>query len=452
MKDKVKEFRDKHPWLDAAAGFLPFVGEAQDAHDFAHAAKKKDFAGMGLSLAMLVIPGFTASQVRALKKIGAEAVGTLSDGRHLIQLSNGKKVVGEIAEDTKGIFKKGSGFDADKVAKQAESEFKDNVSNPFLVRRLNQDNKAADAATKIKNKEADVSFTTGEGRLLDPDARDVLTAMLHNNGKPKTVGKLGTKPIQGQYRSSKRFGQFMSITDIDNLKYGWRELNAAEDFIKKAGLSKAEEKMGLDLIKTLKKYEDPKKFLGKETWQGNLNLSEKEAKEYLEASHLFNRYMSNLLEFGTRNHRVVADAPDPRSIVRIMSDSPEFAAQTGGLNLNLVGFNGILPSLTPLGKNKKSGFGNILDAERTIGGYTKKDMFDNDVFVPGWNQNESIIKPLLIRNNPANSNLVFPLHVKGVGPNPTPGMTTLQVENIYPSLKRGGNVIRKFKNRRKKVL
>jgi hypothetical protein len=47
--------------LDAAAGFLPFVGEAQDAHDFAHAAKKKDFAGMGLSLAMLVIPGFTTA-------------------------------------------------------------------------------------------------------------------------------------------------------------------------------------------------------------------------------------------------------------------------------------------------------------------------------------------------------------------------------------------------------
>jgi hypothetical protein len=61
MKDKVKEFRDQHPWWDAAAGLLPFVGEAQDAHDFAHAAKKKDFAGMGLSLAMLVIPGFTTA-------------------------------------------------------------------------------------------------------------------------------------------------------------------------------------------------------------------------------------------------------------------------------------------------------------------------------------------------------------------------------------------------------
>jgi hypothetical protein len=28
MKDKVKEFRDKHPWLDAIAGFIPYVGEA----------------------------------------------------------------------------------------------------------------------------------------------------------------------------------------------------------------------------------------------------------------------------------------------------------------------------------------------------------------------------------------------------------------------------------------
>ena len=61
MKDKIKEFRDKNPILDFVAGFIPGVGEAQDAHDFAHAAKKKDFAGMGLSLAMLVIPGFTTA-------------------------------------------------------------------------------------------------------------------------------------------------------------------------------------------------------------------------------------------------------------------------------------------------------------------------------------------------------------------------------------------------------
>lgn len=33
MEDKVKEFRDKNPILDFLAGFIPGVGEAQDAHD-----------------------------------------------------------------------------------------------------------------------------------------------------------------------------------------------------------------------------------------------------------------------------------------------------------------------------------------------------------------------------------------------------------------------------------
>jgi len=30
MKDKIKEFRDKNPLLDIVAGFIPYVGEAQD--------------------------------------------------------------------------------------------------------------------------------------------------------------------------------------------------------------------------------------------------------------------------------------------------------------------------------------------------------------------------------------------------------------------------------------
>lgn len=41
MEDKVKEFRDKNPILDFLAGFIPGVGEAQDAHDFIHAQKIK---------------------------------------------------------------------------------------------------------------------------------------------------------------------------------------------------------------------------------------------------------------------------------------------------------------------------------------------------------------------------------------------------------------------------
>jgi hypothetical protein len=57
MKDKIKEFRDKNPELDFAAGFIPGVGEAQDAHDFVHAAKKRDIAGMSWALLGLALPG-----------------------------------------------------------------------------------------------------------------------------------------------------------------------------------------------------------------------------------------------------------------------------------------------------------------------------------------------------------------------------------------------------------
>ena len=40
MEDKVKEFRDKNPILDFLAGFIPGVGEAQDAHDFYSCRKR----------------------------------------------------------------------------------------------------------------------------------------------------------------------------------------------------------------------------------------------------------------------------------------------------------------------------------------------------------------------------------------------------------------------------
>ena len=62
MKDKIKEFRDKNPVLDFAAGFIPGVGEAQDAHDFVHAAKKKDYGRMALASLGFIIPGVTGGQ------------------------------------------------------------------------------------------------------------------------------------------------------------------------------------------------------------------------------------------------------------------------------------------------------------------------------------------------------------------------------------------------------
>jgi len=62
MKDRIKEFRDKNPKLDFAAGFIPGVGEAQDAHDFVYAAKKKDYGRMALASLGFIIPGVTGGQ------------------------------------------------------------------------------------------------------------------------------------------------------------------------------------------------------------------------------------------------------------------------------------------------------------------------------------------------------------------------------------------------------
>ena len=74
MKDKIKEFRDKHPWLDAIAGFIPYVGEAQDVQDFTHAANKKDMAGMSWALLGLAITGLAGGQLRKLAKFGDDII------------------------------------------------------------------------------------------------------------------------------------------------------------------------------------------------------------------------------------------------------------------------------------------------------------------------------------------------------------------------------------------
>lgn len=64
--DKIKQLRDKHPILDFLAGFIPGVGEAQDIHDFTHATKKKDYLGMGLSAAGLMLPAVSGGQIRKI--------------------------------------------------------------------------------------------------------------------------------------------------------------------------------------------------------------------------------------------------------------------------------------------------------------------------------------------------------------------------------------------------
>ena len=75
MKDKIKEFREKNPILDFAVGFIPGIGEAQDAHDFVYAANKKDIAGMSWALLGLAIPGLAGGQLKKLAKFRDDIIG-----------------------------------------------------------------------------------------------------------------------------------------------------------------------------------------------------------------------------------------------------------------------------------------------------------------------------------------------------------------------------------------
>lgn len=87
MKDKIKEFRDKNPILDFAAGFIPGVGEAQDAQDFVHAAKKKDYGKMALASLGFIIPGITGGQfLKILRPLTKTQWGYWA-AKHLDELS-----------------------------------------------------------------------------------------------------------------------------------------------------------------------------------------------------------------------------------------------------------------------------------------------------------------------------------------------------------------------------
>ena len=119
MKDKIKEFREKHPWLDAIAGFIPYVGEAQDIHDFAHAAKKQDMAGMSWALLGLAIPGLAGGQLKKLAKFGDDVIsGGISTSRSLLdRIASGS--ISKTALTKEGL----SQTQADKLIKYSKERF-----------------------------------------------------------------------------------------------------------------------------------------------------------------------------------------------------------------------------------------------------------------------------------------------------------------------------------------
>lgn len=100
MGDKIKEFRDKNPLLDFISGFIPGVGEAQDAHDFYHAAKKRDLGGMALASLGFLIPGVTGGQIGKGIKLANKVADKVSDSRRFAKASEAPIYTRETAPKT----------------------------------------------------------------------------------------------------------------------------------------------------------------------------------------------------------------------------------------------------------------------------------------------------------------------------------------------------------------
>ena len=80
MLDKIKQARDEHPILDFVAGFMPGIGEAQDAQDAFYAVKNRDYGTLALITAGALLPVINGRQLKALVKGGEKAVGAAKGG------------------------------------------------------------------------------------------------------------------------------------------------------------------------------------------------------------------------------------------------------------------------------------------------------------------------------------------------------------------------------------
>lgn len=83
MNDKLKQLRDNNPIVDMIVGFIPGVGEVQDAHDFYHAFKKKDLGGMTLASIGVLTP----VSGRFIRQVFDKAGWMKWAGQHLDELS-----------------------------------------------------------------------------------------------------------------------------------------------------------------------------------------------------------------------------------------------------------------------------------------------------------------------------------------------------------------------------
>ena len=224
-----------------------------------------------------------------------------------------------------------------------------------------------------------------------------------------------------------------SVTDVlDGAgKYGFRNYSEIEDYLNNLGLNNEQLKYANDVISRLKSFDSQIQF-GTETTQGlipknmrNTPEFQQYAQDQLELSDI----LSGNLNWGAKNQRVIFNAPKSRSIITGESNNPGFATRTSDIKMPLKDFSGNeFKQFMDRGAPKLT-WPNGMVAEDYLAKYNISPEFQRTI--------------LASKNNPM---VLFPLHFRGKGPNPIPGMTTMQVTGIKPTLKKGGKInVQKFK-------
>lgn len=393
-------------------------------------------------------PGYLGINGGSIGKVPEEAkiIGEFK-GEPLIEINGKKYLLSKYNELHGGA--PDLGYDPKVIAEEAKKDF----TGP-LARIIDNSEVLTSLADKIKRGEATTEFSRNKGTLVDPNARDVLAGELADikRGKQKRgVALVNTMPTnitttgQETYAGRGNFGLgSFSVTNHPGAvrAYGAIDYPKLIQHIKDSKMLTDNEKNSLySYLKRMKELDkDPLSRMTENT-DAKIKLNPEEDIEYQNLISQVNKLIPGTFEYGGLNRHILYQALKEPQIINVSSKSDKFGVSSRNVareQLPLTDFQGHrLMTFNPKYNPNKStsveqvhgGYvGNILEAERLIGGYKYKNKFGNWEKEPGWNQTPSILQNLMGLLRGTNGKF----YVRGVGPNGVPGaidMVTLQAPN-----------------------
>lgn len=329
------------------------------------------------------------------------------------------------------------GYDRKAVAAKAKEEFTDEIRRPLIIRAANEDNILADALDKTINGTSETRFGTGVRTMTEPGPHEVVTGTYYDlkTGQPvvRGSGLIGTGPVpvtatEGAYKSSGNFGNMISVTDsmLGGGKYGFRNWEELEDYVLNLDLDTQQFNYIADLINRTRSFESGLE-LGPKTTNGlipkPLRKKEEQFLQYLVDQRELGDWLMGNMTMGAKNQRVVYPAPKEQQIIIGKNENSGFIGRKANIGMELNDFTGKPLLYHQVRGVPKELWPNGMQAEEQISRYNTNPEFQRTILSSKYNPK-----------------VIFPLHFQEIGPNPFPGMTTMQVKGVKSTFKKGGKI------------